>query len=115
MEYVDEVVPEAAGVDDPLEQEMEESVEQAPPEPMEQAPPEPMEQAPPEQGAPMEQAPPEAVPEVSAPTPRIRKVRVTAPTDAPQPPHVYWPSRLQEHRDAQRAEKNERYANLRLM
>jgi hypothetical protein len=107
MEYVDEVVPDTVGVDDPLEQAMEE-------EPAGQA----MEEAPLEQS--MEEAPPTEAPldiPPATPAPRIRKVRVNAPTAAPPPqppPHVYWPSRLQEHRDAQRAEKNERYSNLRL-
>jgi hypothetical protein len=64
-------------------------------------------------------SPTEAPTEVQQkPEPRIRKVRVNAPAPAPAPaqppPHVYWPSRLQEHRDAQRAAKDERYSNLRI-
>jgi hypothetical protein len=50
----------------------------------------------------------------STSVPRIRKVRITTPTPAPEPPHVYWHSRLQEHRDTRRAEKNDRYSNLRI-
>jgi hypothetical protein len=63
--------------------------------------------------------------------PRVRKVRVQAPSDtrasqpssnddtrasqpsSPQDPN-YWAGRLQEHRSNQRAAKNERYGNLRI-
>ena len=63
--------------------------------------------------------PPEQVIEPPTPArPRVRKVRVSAPTDTPvsSPPDPnYWSSRLQEHRSNQRLAKTERYGNLRIM
>jgi hypothetical protein len=49
------------------------------------------------------------------PTPKVRKVRVNAPTDPTPPDPNYWHSRLEEHMASRRATKNERYANLRFM
>jgi hypothetical protein len=108
MDYpMDEPVEVSA--DEPVE---EQELTEVPPEPSEvqepsEVPPEPSEVQEPSD-LPLE-APP-------APVPRIRKVRITAPapTAPAQPPHVYWPSRLQEHRDAKRAEKDARYSNLRI-
>jgi hypothetical protein len=123
MDYLDEEVPQA-GVDEPMEQEMGEATEPSTqPGVVFESPPAPSEvqQEPVEQELPQElaQEPQDDImlPTPPAPAPRIRKVRVsTAPAPAPArpPPHVYWPGRLQEHRDAQRAEKTERYSNLRL-
>jgi hypothetical protein len=91
----------------PMESPTEPPMEQPMEEPMEQPMEEPMEQ-------PMEQP-------MGSPTParpRVRKVRVRAPTDtkpaAPPDPN-YWNSRLQEHRSSQRLAKDERYGNLRIM
>jgi hypothetical protein len=127
MEYLDEEVPQAVGVDEPMEQEMDEVTEPSTQpgvvldSPSEQ--PGGVLDSPPEQELAQElaqdgQQDGSMLP--SAPVPRIRKVRVSAapaapaPAPARPPPHVYWPSRLQEHRDAQRAEKVERYSNLRI-
>jgi hypothetical protein len=58
---------------------------------------------------------------VEKPKPKVRKVRVRAPTDpvapvAPVAPDPnYWRSRLEEHLTHQREAKSERYANLRIM
>ena len=63
---------------------------------------------------------PEQVIEPPTPArPRVRKVRVRAPTDtqpvsSPPDPN-YWSSRLQEHRSSQRLAKTELYGNLRIM
>jgi hypothetical protein len=89
---------------------MEQPLEQ-PEQPVEQPlePEQPMEQ-------PMEQAIEQPMEQPRAKPARVRKVRVqsVAPTTAPPDPH-YWRSRLEEHRNQQRASKNERYANLRFI
>jgi hypothetical protein len=94
---------EALEQDAPMEEAMEQDAPMGPTEA------EPMEAEPPEVRAESTDIP-------SNPPARIRKVRITtpAPTPAAEPPHVFWASRLQEHREARRAEKNERYSNLRL-
>ena len=64
---------------------------------------------------PMEQA---IEPPVEKPKPKVRKVRVRAPTDpvAPVAPDPnYWRSRLEEHLAHRREAKSERYANLRIL
>jgi hypothetical protein len=50
------------------------------------------------------------------PTARIRKVRIATAAPAPpqQSPHLFYTSRLAEHRAAERTAKNERYSNMRL-
>jgi hypothetical protein len=99
---------------DTVEPPMEQPLEQ-PEQPMEQPlePEQPMEQA---IEQPMEQAIEQPMEQSRAKPARVRKVRVqsTTPTTAPPDPH-YWRSRLEEHRNQQRASKNERYANLRFM
>jgi hypothetical protein len=102
MDTVSDQVEEGPGLitEPPMEQAIEPPIEQAIEPPMEQAIEPPMEQA------------------IEPPKPKVRKVRVRAPTDpvAPVAPDPnYWRSRLEEHLAHRREAKSERYANLRIM
>jgi hypothetical protein len=83
---------------DTVSDQVEETVEQPPEQPIEQPIEPPVEQP------------------TEKPPPKVRKVRVSAPTDpTPTPDPNYWHSRLEEHLASRRETKNERYANLRFM
>ena len=60
------------------------------------------------------EAPPE-MPQKPARAPRVRKVRVVPASPPAMPDHAYWTERLREHRANERAAKNERYGNLRIV
>jgi hypothetical protein len=96
-------------VEQPVEQEqsIEQSMDQE--QPTGQSTEQPMEQT-------MEQEPPTEQSTEQPPTSRIRKVRIATDPPAPpqQSPHLFYTSRLAEHRAAERTAKNERYSNLRL-
>ena len=71
----------------------------------------------------MEEAPgipemPPEMPQKPARAPRIRKVRVVPAREASPPPmsdHAFWTERLRAHRATDRAAKDERYGNLRIV